>query len=241
MKNIKYALSLNLPAGSATPKPPVSTILGSTNINITKFCDDFNEFTKNEKGNINVGVLVYDDLSYDILSEDKFIEYQENENNSALSFLYRNQNIIKQRVNLIIEYIEQILADYIVFNSKIEINLENINGNQNLTLNIYVPVRNFERHFNLVISEENDIEFYRYLTNTIIEKFADSETIGISRYYNIRPEFCGEYFNGIDISNLSGSCLKLKFGSSKDEFMKVVDDYNNKIDDYLNLINKKIK
>ena len=243
MKNIKYALSLNLPAGRATPKPPVSTILGPTNINIIKFCDDFNNITKDEKGTVNIGVLVYDDLSYNILSEEEFKEYQRNEYNKALSFLYRNKNKIQRRVNLIIEYIEQILSDNIVIKSKIKISPENIDGKKTLTLNVYVPIRNFEKHFNLDILEENDISFYKYLTDTILNKYMDSETIGISRYYNIRPEFCGEYFNGIDISNLSGSCLKLSFGSNKREFQMVVDEYNNEIDDYVSSneeINKKI-
>ena len=241
MKNVKYALDISLIAGSAMPKPPVSTTLGPTNIDIVKFCHDFNEFTKNEKGNINVGVLVYDDLSYDILSEEEFKEYQRNEYNKALSFLYRNKNKIQRRVNLIIEYIEQILSDNIVIKSKIKISPENIDGKKTLTLNVYVPIRNFEKHFNLDILEENDISFYKYLTDTILNKYMDSETIGISRYYNIRPEFYGDYFNGIDISNLSGSCLKLSFGSNKREFQMVVDEYNNEIDDYIKSLNEEEK
>ncbi|MBQ8892056.1 MAG: hypothetical protein IJ068_04245 [Bacilli bacterium] len=145
-------------------------------------------------------------------------------------------NKIKERVNLIIEYIEQILADNMKIESNIEINREIIDGNKTLVLDIYVPIRNFERHFNLDILEENEIDFYKYFMNILIEKFMKSDFIGITKYYMIRPEFFGNSFSGIDITNISGSCLKLAFGSSKEEFIEHVNSYNTKIDNYLDLL-----
>ena len=68
MKEVKYALNLKLPAKKATPAPPVGPSLGPSNINLIKFCDDFNNWSKNLQGEIEFGVLIYDDLSYDILS-----------------------------------------------------------------------------------------------------------------------------------------------------------------------------
>lgn len=75
MKEVKYTLKLKLPAKNATPAPPVGTTLGPTNINITKFCDDFNNWSKDLQGEIEFVVLVYNDLSYDILSKEEFNQY----------------------------------------------------------------------------------------------------------------------------------------------------------------------
>ena len=41
----------------------------------------------------------------------------------------KSENIIQQRINLIIEYIEQILSDNIVTKSNMDIRLNNIDGN----------------------------------------------------------------------------------------------------------------
>ena len=54
--------------------------------------------------------------------------------------------MIEQRVNLIIEYIEQILSDNLKIKGTMSINSEEINGVKYKTLNISVPQRNFERH-----------------------------------------------------------------------------------------------
>lgn len=91
MKEVKYALKLKLPAKKATPAPPVGQILGPSNINIIKFCDDFNNWSKNLEGEIEFGVLIYNDLSYNILSKEEFKQYEAAQLNESLSFLYKNQ------------------------------------------------------------------------------------------------------------------------------------------------------
>ena len=71
IKREKHQVKLTLPARGARPAPPVTTILGPSGINIHKFCADFNEWSKDLEGNVEFGVIIYDDLSYDILTKDE--------------------------------------------------------------------------------------------------------------------------------------------------------------------------
>lgn len=148
-------------------------------------------------------------------------------------------NKIKQRVDLIIEYIEQILSDEMKIKSNIEINREIIDGKKTLVLDIYVPMRNYERHFNLDILEEDEIELLRYLMDNLIEKFMTHSYIGISKYYDIHSAFDENSFYGIEVTNINGSYIKLSFSSNKKEFREIVAEYDNKIDEYMNLLREK--
>lgn len=78
----------SLEAGKATPAPPVGTILGPSEININEFCKRFNEWSKNYNGVIAIGVLVFDDGSFDILSEKEYLKYKRSVLNSSLSSFY---------------------------------------------------------------------------------------------------------------------------------------------------------
>lgn len=51
-KVIKSILKLNLPAGTATPAPPVGPILGQAGINMMAFLKEYNDKTKDQKGQI---------------------------------------------------------------------------------------------------------------------------------------------------------------------------------------------
>lgn len=63
---IKIILKLQIPAGRATPAPPVGPALGQHGINIGDFVSKFNEATR-EKGDniIPVEITVYEDRSFD--------------------------------------------------------------------------------------------------------------------------------------------------------------------------------
>ena len=64
-KKIKAFVKLALPAGKATPAPPVGPALGQHGVNIAGFCKEYNAKTSNQIGStIPVEISVYDDRSY---------------------------------------------------------------------------------------------------------------------------------------------------------------------------------
>ncbi len=64
-KKIKTIIKLQLPAGSANPAPPVGTALGPQGINIQEFCKQFNDATKDMKGDIvPAEIKIFDDRSF---------------------------------------------------------------------------------------------------------------------------------------------------------------------------------
>ena len=66
-KKIKTIIKLQIPAGAATPAPPVGTALGPHGLNIGEFVNKFNVATKNMTGDIiPVEVTVYEDRTYDM-------------------------------------------------------------------------------------------------------------------------------------------------------------------------------
>ncbi|MBN2460445.1 MAG: 50S ribosomal protein L11 [Candidatus Cloacimonetes bacterium] len=64
-KNVVQLIKLQLPAGKATPAPPVGPALGQAGINIGEFCKAFNDKTKDEPGMIfPVIIQVYKNKSF---------------------------------------------------------------------------------------------------------------------------------------------------------------------------------
>ncbi len=64
-KKIKTILKLNLQAGAANPAPPVGPILGQQGINIMEFCKQYNEKTKDQRGQtIPAEITVFEDRSF---------------------------------------------------------------------------------------------------------------------------------------------------------------------------------
>lgn len=63
-------IKLQIPAGKATPAPPVGPALGQHGVNIVAFTKDFNERTKNDAGLIIPVVLtVYEDRSFTFITK----------------------------------------------------------------------------------------------------------------------------------------------------------------------------
>ena len=61
-KEITKIVKLQLPAGSATPAPPVGTVLGPAGVNIGEFVNQFNSQTRDRMGNsLPVLMTVYKD------------------------------------------------------------------------------------------------------------------------------------------------------------------------------------
>ncbi len=63
-KKVRSVVTLQLPAGGATPAPPVGTALGPHGINIMEFCKGYNEQTKGMIGIIPAKVTVFEDRSF---------------------------------------------------------------------------------------------------------------------------------------------------------------------------------
>ncbi len=65
-KAILKKIKLQIPAGKATPAPPVGTVLGPAGINLQEFCTKFNDATRDKMGDIlPVEISLYEDRSYD--------------------------------------------------------------------------------------------------------------------------------------------------------------------------------
>ncbi len=67
-KQITKVVSLQIPAGKATPAPPVGTVLGPTGINLQEFCTKYNDATRDKMGDIvPVKINIYEDRTFDFV------------------------------------------------------------------------------------------------------------------------------------------------------------------------------
>ena len=67
-KKVTGMIKLQLPAGKATPAPPVGPALGQHGVNIKRFCKEFNAKTANQAGLIiPVVITVYQDRSFSFI------------------------------------------------------------------------------------------------------------------------------------------------------------------------------
>jgi large subunit ribosomal protein L11 len=65
-KKIKTIIKVNLPAGAATPAPPLGPVLGQHGVAIMEFVKQYNERTSDMKGEIVPAVVtIYEDRSFD--------------------------------------------------------------------------------------------------------------------------------------------------------------------------------
>ena len=64
-KAITKKIKLQIPAGKATPAPPVGTVLGPAGINLQEFCTKYNDATKDKMGDIlPVEISIYEDRTF---------------------------------------------------------------------------------------------------------------------------------------------------------------------------------
>jgi large subunit ribosomal protein L11 len=69
-KKVVGYIKLQIPAGKATPAPPVGPALGQHGINIMGFCKEFNEKTAKQAGMIiPVVITVYQDRSFTFITK----------------------------------------------------------------------------------------------------------------------------------------------------------------------------
>ena len=69
-KRVKQLLKLQIPAGQATPAPPVGPALGQAGINIMEFCKQYNAATQQQTGTIvPVEITVFEDHSFTFVTK----------------------------------------------------------------------------------------------------------------------------------------------------------------------------
>lgn len=69
-KKVAAVIKLQLPAGQASPAPPVGTALGQHGVNIMEFCKAYNEATKGQAGTVvPVEITVYEDRSFSFVTK----------------------------------------------------------------------------------------------------------------------------------------------------------------------------
>ncbi|MDA2808585.1 50S ribosomal protein L11 [Nocardiopsis suaedae] len=69
-KKIAALVKVQLPAGQATPAPPVGTALGPHGVNIMDFCKQYNAATEAQRGNvIPVEITIYEDRSFTFVTK----------------------------------------------------------------------------------------------------------------------------------------------------------------------------
>jgi len=67
-KQITKKIKLQIPAGKATPAPPVGTVLGPAGINLQEFCTKFNDETRDKMGDVlPVEISIYEDRTFDFV------------------------------------------------------------------------------------------------------------------------------------------------------------------------------
>ncbi|MCL4459140.1 MAG: 50S ribosomal protein L11 [Chloroflexi bacterium] len=69
-KKVKAIVKLQIPAGKATPAPPVGPALGQHGINIMAFCKDYNERTAAQSGTIiPAEITIFEDRSFSFVTK----------------------------------------------------------------------------------------------------------------------------------------------------------------------------
>jgi large subunit ribosomal protein L11 len=64
-KRVLAVVKIQLPAGGATPAPPVGTALGPHGVQTMEFCKQYNAATENQRGQIvPVEITIYEDRSF---------------------------------------------------------------------------------------------------------------------------------------------------------------------------------
>ena len=69
-KKVVKEVKMQIEGGKANPAPPVGPALGQAGVNISQFCSQFNERTKDQMGYIvPVVISVYDDRSFSFITK----------------------------------------------------------------------------------------------------------------------------------------------------------------------------
>nr|MBP3258845.1 hypothetical protein [Bacilli bacterium] len=142
--------------------------------------------------------------------------------------------LASRAVNIIIEYITQILNDNEVSHSTIDLYHSKFDGTDMCTIDIYVPHNNFEKHINLGVGYEYINIIYKEFLNRVISEFLPHEYIGATKFYSSKGELSN--FDGIKLLNTAGSEVEVNmYGIDKN----ISNEYNSKYDEYKSSIGNK--
>ena len=143
------------------------------------------------------------------------------------------KQIAPERSKLLCEYITQILSDHEKVNGEIRIASTKINNERMLTFDIWVPSKNFERHFNTGITTQQVDVLTEQIFNDLLNYYMDSETIGCTRYFSIRGMY-GMNMDGVIATNNIGSKIQINFVCRGNKFDEQVNHYNARLEEYAN-------
>src|SRR5690606_9701875 len=69
-KKIKTVIKINAMGGAANPAPPIGPALGQHGVNIMEFCNQYNEATKDKRGQlIPAEITIYDDRTFTFITK----------------------------------------------------------------------------------------------------------------------------------------------------------------------------
>src|ERR671918_73760 len=69
-KQVVAVVKIQIPAGAATPAPPVGTALGPHGVNIMEFCRQYNSATENQRGTIiPAEITIFEDRSFTFVTK----------------------------------------------------------------------------------------------------------------------------------------------------------------------------
>ena len=69
-KKVKTVIKINAKGGAANPAPPIGPALGQHGVNIMDFCRQYNEKTKDKKGQVIPAVItIYEDRSFTFITK----------------------------------------------------------------------------------------------------------------------------------------------------------------------------
>lgn len=147
-----------------------------------------------------------------------------------------------KRADLIMEYIYQILSDSEVVVGRMNFGTKKIDGQMMEILDIYVPSKGFERHFNLGITSDHNNVLYEELLNRFRDELFSHETIGVTNIHTLKSNFSS--FEGVVARNTTGSKIKIDMLGINEELKSKFSQAYTDFEDSLNKEkdnNKKIK
>ena len=132
-------------------------------------------------------------------------------------------------------YVMEALEQFLTYSEKVTgtmyFDCAKINNQKFCTININISELNIDDHINTGITVDHCDVLYEHIFNDLLDKFLDSDIIGVGRYREIKP-FMGESFTGMNYTSLNGSGIRLNFLLHGNSFNEIVSGYINRIKEY---------